>query len=218
MRGFWRRRSRFGKVLIIVGAVLAFLIVLGLLVPSEDKNDNAAPATTAATTTEAKPATTAEATTAPEPTTAPKATTAAKANTPTPKQRVVEAVGDEVETEGCCAGTLKIRKVSFAGAEAQVVVTTPEGGFQGVSCSDLDDGAQAVFKKIYRDAGWKGGALVVFKGGLVNSATGQDLPDANTGIHTMPAVQARQIDWADDDVLSNINWSLYRDFCHPALK
>jgi hypothetical protein len=52
----------------------------------------------------------------------------------------------------------------------------------------------------------------------VDSSTGQELPDANTGIYTMPAAKAQQIEWADENVLLNINWSLYRDYCHQALK
>ena len=58
----------------------------------------------------------------------------------------------------------------------------------------------------------------MFKGGLVDSSTGQELPDVNAGIYTMPAAQAKRIDWSNEDALLNINWSLYRDFCHPALK
>jgi hypothetical protein len=34
----------------------------------------------------------------------------------------------------------------------------------------------------------------------------------------MPAGRARRIDWSDEDTLLNINWAIYRDFCHPALK
>jgi hypothetical protein len=82
----------------------------------------------------------------------------------------------------------------------------------------LDDGAQAVFETIYNDAGWKGGAVVVYQGGLVDTSTGKELPDENTGIFTMPAGKATQIDWSDEDALLNIDWSIYRDFCHPALQ
>ena len=60
--------------------------------------------------------------------------------------------------------------------------------------------------------------MVAFKGGLVDTATGAELPDVNTGIFTMPAGQAQQINWSDEDALLNIDWSLYRDFCHPALQ
>jgi hypothetical protein len=34
----------------------------------------------------------------------------------------------------------------------------------------------------------------------------------------MHAGEANQIDWSDDDALANIDWSIYRDFCHPALE
>jgi hypothetical protein len=188
-------------------------MVVGLLIPAEENDDEATSATTAATTAETPPATVV--TPAPVATPAPAATTAPAA--PTPKERVEEAVGDEVDAEGY-AGTLDVQDVSFDGTEAQVTVATPEGGFEGASCGDLDDGARAVFETIYNDAGWEGGAVTVFKGGLVDTSTGQELPDVNTGIYTMPAAQARQIDWSNEDALLNINWSLYRDYCHQALK
>jgi hypothetical protein len=113
---------------------------------------------------------------------------------------------------------VQIEDVSFEGAEAQVTAKTPEGGLQGASCGDLNDGAKAIFKKIYTDGGWTGPAVIVYKGGLVSTTTGEDLPDVNTGIFTMPAGQAQQINWSSDDTLLNIDWSNYRDFCHPALK
>ena len=116
MRGFWRHRSRRGKALLIVGAVFVLLIVVGVLVPAEE-NDEATPATT---TAEEQPTTTAPA-----------------ASAPTPKARVEEAVGDEVDAGGY-AGTLEVQDVSFDGTEAQVTVTTPEGGFEGANCGDLD--------------------------------------------------------------------------------
>jgi hypothetical protein len=136
----------------------------------------------------------------------------------TPKERVQQAVGNEVVAAGY-AGKLEVRDVTFEGREAQVIVKTPEGGLQGASCDDLDDGARAVFKKIYGDAGWRGGAVLAYQGGLVSTQTGEELPDANTGIFTMPARLANQIDWSNDDALTyNIDWSNFRDFCHPALK
>ena len=135
----------------------------------------------------------------------------------TPKDRVRDELGDEVKAGGY-AGDVKIQDVSFGDTEVQVTATTPEGGFSGPSCGDLDDGAHAIFKKIYDDAGWKKGAVLVYKGGLVSKATGKEVPDVNTGIFTMPRGQAKQIDWTDDDALDNIDWSIYRDFCHPALQ
>ncbi len=150
-----------------------------------------------------------------------KTTTASKPPPPppkaTPKDRVRDEVGDEVKAGGY-AGDIKIQNVAFSASEAQITATTPEGGLQGVSCGDLDDGAKAIFTKIYDDAGWKKGAAIVYKGGLVNKATGKEAPDVNTGIFTILAGPANHIDWSDDDALSNIDWSIFRDFCHPALQ
>jgi hypothetical protein len=192
----WNERSRRGKIIVVVAAVVVGLGLIGAVVPSDD---TATPSANTATTS-------AEVTPTEETPTA-----------STPKDRVREAVGSEVDASGY-AGTLEVRDVSFEGNEAQVTVTTPEGGLQGASCDDLNEGAKAVWTKVYNDAAWNGGALVVFKGGLVSTVTGEDLPDANTGIFTIHADQAAQIDWSDDDALLNIDWSYYRDFCHPALK
>ena len=140
----------------------------------------------------------------------------------TPQERVREAIGSEVEAGGY-AGTLEVipvlgKNVHFEKGEAIVLVKTPEGGLQGASCGDLNDGARAVFNTIY-DAGWRGGAALAFQGGLVSTQTGEDLSDVNTGIFTMPARAARQINWSNEDAVNyNIDWSIYRDFCHPALK
>ena len=78
----------------------------------------------------------------------------------------------------------------------------------------------AIFSAIYGDAEWKKtGTVIVYKGGLVDSKTGQELPDANTGIYTIKQGEASQIDWSDQDTIDfSIDWSLYRDFVHPALE
>jgi hypothetical protein len=55
-------------------------------------------------------------------------------------------------------------------------------------------------------------------GGIVNEATGKELPGARTGLFTITAEQAGQIDWSDEDALSDIDWSTYRKFCHQALQ
>jgi hypothetical protein len=52
----------------------------------------------------------------------------------------------------------------------------------------------------------------------VDTSTGEELPDANTGIFTMPPGQAKRINWSDEDALLNIDWSIYRDYCHRALQ
>jgi hypothetical protein len=195
----WNERSRRGKIIVVVVAVLVGLGLIGAAIPSEDTAKTSADTTTTTTTSEV--------TTTKE--TMPTAST--------PKSRVRAAVGGEVHAGGY-AGDVQIKDLSFEGGEAQVIAKTPEGGFQGVSCGDLNDGAQAIFKTIYTDGGWNGGAMVAYQGGLVSTATGQELPTANTGIFTMPARRAQQIDWSDDDALLNIDWSLYRDYCHPALQ
>jgi hypothetical protein len=133
-----------------------------------------------------------------------------------PRQRVRDALED---AKGPVEDP-RVTRVEFGRKELTVTAKTPEGGFQGASTKDLDRQAGAIFAAIYGDAGWrKTGAVVVFKGGLVNSKTGEDLPDVNTGIYTIKRGEARQIDWSDDDAINyTIDWSLYRDFAHPALK
>jgi hypothetical protein len=171
--------------------------LIAAVIPSEDTTTESADTTT----TSAESTTTEEAT--------PTAST--------PKDRVREAVGTGVDASGW-AGSLDVQDVSFEGNEAQITLTTPEGGFQGASCDDVNEGAKAVWAKVYDEAAWRGASLVVFKGGLVSTVTGEELPDVNTGIFTIHADQASQIDWSNEDALFNINWSYYRDFCHPALK
>jgi hypothetical protein len=135
----------------------------------------------------------------------------------TPKDRVRDELGDEVKAGGY-AGDVKIQNVDFIYGEVQVTATTPKGGLNGPGCGDLDDGAKAIFQKIYDDAGWRKGASIGYEGGLVSKATGKEVPNVNTGIFTMSAGQSKRIDWSDDDALSNIDWSIYRSFCHPALQ
>jgi hypothetical protein len=136
----------------------------------------------------------------------------------TPRQRLKDALQGEIDAGGY-VGKLDIKKVEISSREAAVTVETPEGGFEGASCDDLNDGAGAVFQRIYGEADWKRDAVVVFEGRLVNKETGRDLPNANTGIFTVHGRDARRIDWSDEDAVQfNIDWSVYRDFCHPALK
>jgi hypothetical protein len=200
--GFWNGQQTRGKVLTVVVAVVGVLFVIGAISDAVGGGSD----------TQSASSTTSESTTAPRTT-----TTEAQSKPASPKERVREAVGGEVHAGGY-AGDVQIEDVSFEGAEAQVTAKTPEGGFQGASCGDLNDGAQAIFQKIYNEGGWTGGAVIVYHGGLVSSATGQELPSVNTGIFTMPAARAQQINWSSDDTLLNIDWSIYRDFCHPALQ
>ena len=215
MRAWWGRRSIWGKIGLVVLALFVVFIaigVIGVATESESTAEQTPPATTEEETTTEETTTEEEATT--EEATTEEATTE---EAPSPQDKLREALGDKVEAEGF-AGDLEVKDVTFAGGEAQVIVITPEGGLEGPSCADLDDGARAVFEKVYNEGGWPGRSVLGYQGGLVDSSTGEELPDVHTGIFTMPANKARAIDWTDEDVLLNIDWSLYRDFCHPALK
>ena len=178
------------------------LIIAGFTGGNSGKTNQAAdsnPSTTTAVAT--TPATTPASTPKPTPS--------------TPKQRVTEAVGNSVEAGGY-AGTLKIKQVWFYRTTAGVVAETPQGGFNGPSCGDLDAGAGAIFQKIYDGTGWKGAATLDYRGGLVSKTTGKAV-NAITGSFGINPRQAKQINWSNSDQLSNIDWSIYRSFCHPAL-
>ena len=96
-----------------------------------------------------------------------------------------------------------------------MTIETPEGGAEGASVNDLDGSAAAAFEAVYVDAGWRGDATVQFTGGLVDTSTGRDLPNARTGLYRLTAKQAQRINWDDAEL---IDWSIYRVFAHPALK
>lgn len=131
-------------------------------------------------------------------------------------ERLQEELGANVQASD--SGELEVKNVSVGSTGARVTVNPPGGGFQGTSCEDLDNGAQAVFETIYNDAGWQGDATVVYQGGIVNEATGKELPGANTGLFKITAEEAEQIDWSDEDALSDVDWSTYRKFCHQAFQ
>lgn len=112
-----------------------------------------------------------------------------------------------------------IKKVAF-GEELSVYAKTPDGGAQGPSTGDLNRQAGDIFQAIYGPGAYKKtGAILVFKGGLVDTETGKSLNNANTGIFSISRRQARAIDWSDDDAVKYlIDWTNYRDFASPALK
>jgi hypothetical protein len=68
LRGFWKRRSKWGKAGIIIGAVFVALIAIGLAVPAPDDSENTS-AQVADEETTTEPTTTEETTTEPDPTT-----------------------------------------------------------------------------------------------------------------------------------------------------
>jgi len=138
-------------------------------------------------------------------------------STPSAEQRVREALGDTVSS-GVAVGDSEVRSVNVSGPLVDVILSTPEGGFQGPSSDDTDGLASAALAKVYGDADWHGTALVEFRGGLVNAATGRPLPNAPTAIYRMQYSAAKRIDWSDEEALFNIDWGIYRGLCHPALK
>lgn len=113
----------------------------------------------------------------------------------------------------------EIKAFYRGGDSLTVIAATPEGGFEGASTTDLGYQASGIFAAVYGEGAFKGNTTIKFSGGLVDSRTGQELPDALTGEFKMTKVRARQIDWTDQDAIDyGIDWSLYRTFVHPAIK
>jgi hypothetical protein len=136
---------------------------------------------------------------------------------PSPEQRVREALGDTV-TSDLAVGESEVRAVGVEGNLLGLTLSTPEGGLQGASTDDTDALTSAALAKAYEDGGWNGAAYVEFQGGLVDRATGRDLPKEITVSYHIERGRARQINWSDDETLFSIDWGLYRTYCHPAIK
>ena len=209
----------------IIGLVLLVIIVSALAGGSSDKSTT--PTTSAAdTSAQSTPAQT----TPVDPDNPAKADdesdTEEASSEPTPKppsskQRVKDALSD-VDAGGY-VGKVKVQKVVRGGSVGSggldIYVTTPEGGLSGASWDDLDKESGAIFQAVYGEAHYRNVVGIIYRGGLVNSETGKELPDVNTGIYRMTGSQAKDIDWSDDDAVKyNIKWDNYREFAHPALK
>jgi hypothetical protein len=136
---------------------------------------------------------------------------------PSAEDRAQEALGSEVSSD-FAPGEAEVRSVNVNGQLLDIALSTPEGGFEGPSTDDTDALASAALARAYADANWQGAAYVEFRGGLVDSATGRSLPNAETASYRVERREAKQIDWSDDTALSTIDWGIYRGFCHPALK
>lgn len=139
------------------------------------------------------------------------------AKPPSAKQRLRDAL-DDASPSG--AGEVEVQHIDY-GRSLTITLKTPEGGLQGASTHDLDNSVAAALKAVYGKAEYpaRKETVIIFKGGLVSTETGKDLPDVNTAIYTIKGSQARQIDWSDDDAINyNIDWGNYRDFVHPAIK
>lgn len=116
-------------------------------------------------------------------------------------------------------GDPNIKNVFLRPGRLKVVVATPEGGFEGPSTKDMDRQVAEMLRAVYLNAGFEGGTEVRFIGGLIDMKTGRDVPNALTGRYTIAPGEARQINWADGDLVSYlIDWSLYRSYVHPAIK
>lgn len=116
---------------------------------------------------------------------------------------------------------LDVRRIDAGKATLEIELKTPEGGFSDVDGGDFDRHAQQTFGAVYGKVKYKGSreTVIVFKGGLVDKATGKEV-DANAAIYTLKRREADKIDWGDgdSDALYNIEWSIYRDFLHPAFR
>ena len=214
LKGFYREHRVWSWV-IIVFVGLSLLTAIGALIPAEEDGDGGGSGQQAA---EEQPAEKERGGGSEEQTSEEQPSEEQTSEEPTesPQDRVTQALAD---AEGPVEDP-EVTDVQFGKKEVEVTAKTPEGGLEGPSTADLDRLTGAIFAAIYGDAGWnKTGAVAVYKGGLVDSKTGQELPDANTGIYTISRADASKIDWADQDTIDfGIDWSLYRDFAHPALK
>lgn len=194
-----RRRQRWGWVKWAGGTFLAVLVIATIVGGGEDDEtaSSPTPATPAQTTTTGAPA---------------RADTG-RATPPPPPPTPLTAR----EKLGSALGALDAEVTGTADA---VVVTaaTPTGGFDGASTGDLNRAVAPIFKAIYGEAGYHREAIVVFRGGLVDSNTGEDLPDAKTAQYRMTRTDGDRIDWSDEDRLLNVRWQNFREFAHPAIK
>jgi hypothetical protein len=215
-----RVKGFYGKHPIWSWVIIAFvgLLVLGALLPSSDEDDGGNGSGDQAA--EEQPAQNESEGGSEEPSDEPAAEEPAPEEEapeppPNPQDEVRQALDD---AEGPVEDP-EVTDVQFGKKEIEVTAKTPEGGFEGPSPEDLDRLTGAIFAAIYGDAEWnKTGAVAVYKGGLVDAKTGQDLPDVNTGIYTISRADAAAIDWSDEDTVEfGIDWSLYRDFVAPAL-
>ncbi len=199
--GFWDRVKQAPTWVKIVVPIVLLIVVLSAIGGGSDSDNNGGgdggAAEAVADTGSSEP------------------TTATEAAAPT-EDDLRDALDDADPTNyGAVASDVNVKQIEIFPAVVNITLETPQGGFEGASVDDLDGSAAAAFEAIYGDADWHRGATVKFTGGLVNSRTGQDLPDAETGLYRLTAKEARQIDW---DNASAVDWSYYRLFAHPALK
>jgi len=129
------------------------------------------------------------------------------------KQRLKEAIEDSPNVE--------VKRLDVTKTRLDIRLKTPGGGFSSVDGGDFDRHVLQTFGAVYGKVKYTGSkeTVIVFKGGLVDKATGKEL-DANAAIYTLKRDEAKKIDWGDgdSDALYNIDWKIYRDFLHPAFQ
>jgi hypothetical protein len=204
----WSKLPTWGKWGLGIAAIF---VVVGIAVG--DESEDAQPEPSAA---ESRPAPAKEAAERSEPP-PPKSTSEPVERAPSSQQLVREALGNSVSAD-LAIGESEVRSVYRTGQLMNVVLSAPEGGFEGPSTDDADALASEALAKVYGDVGWDGAAWVEFRGGLASSATGRALPNAEAFAYRVERNEAPRIDWSDEEALYVIDWSLYRAFCHPAFK
>lgn len=206
-RGYWELLKRHVWLRWVTG-IVAFVVIVGIAGAIQGTEETSSPVTASDDSPKAVASDESQAE-------APEEAPAVEPVKPSYKQRVKDALKN---ADGPVEDP-EIIDVEF-GDELTVTTKTPKGGIEGASTKDLDRMAGAIFAAVYGNGGFKKtGTVVVFEGGLVSTKTGQDLPDVNTGIYVIKKSEARDIDWSDEDAIDyTIDWSLYREFAHTALK
>ncbi len=133
------------------------------------------------------------------------------------EDEVPDASSAESDLEVALAD-LDARVDQVSGSNILVEATTPSGGFEGASTGDLNRAAGAIFTAIYRDTVYRRPVVILFRGGLVDTKTGADVPDVKTGQFRMSRRDASAVDWDAADEIAFIEWGNFREFAHPAIK
>lgn len=215
------------KWLLGIGCSLVVLVVIGAAIgEDEDKSDEPAKekSSTVAEDTSPPPATEpdqgADADAVSKPESEPKdPVEKPKAEKPEPVDPSTE-VADALEDVPDSIYDVNVKDVYMLGNTVMVDLETPEGGLEGASTYDLNNMTAAVYRRIFTETDLQQPVLITYRGGLINSKTGADLPDAATAVYVIRKPEIRQIDWDDEDTVmyGGIDWSLYRTMLHPAIK
>ena len=208
------------KWLLGIGCSLVVLVGIGALIGEEEPSDEPAKEqeSTVAEEFTPEPAPAAEAT-------EPKESEPVVVESEEPTELVekpepvdpVDEVATALEDVPDSIFDVNVREVYPLGNTIMVDLETPEGGFEGPSSDDMNNMVAASFRRIFTETDVEKPVMITFRGGLMNSKTGADLPDQATAVYVIRKPEIRQVDWDDEDtVLYGIDWSLYRTMLHPA--